>query len=152
MMPRQKPGHASDPSLKVSRVSFLFPSQYLLVLFCWWICVNMQNHDAWLPGSARNPEAYILKDQVLIFVQYFSLVPQMVSLNFSFGDKGLNWGYHIWFHCRIFVWFSSGRNSTTFIIFILFSVFCIFHFSVFDIILCFFPSARKLGIDNVIWI
>lgn len=74
MMPRQKVAPGSD-NAKVSNIFFPFP---LLCLITWGFPFSyatniLQKAEVWVPGNGRNPETYILKDQVLIAATSFSL-------------------------------------------------------------------------------
>ena len=91
MMPRQKSGPGSDASVKVRNFCC-----YLVVLgwdyILWWNYVVLQKSEVWTPGSVRNPEAYILKDQVftikkLVCFKRSSLLSSQICANCCLDEQ-----------------------------------------------------------------
>lgn len=65
MMPRQKAAPGSENANVKVRRRDLELSKIGITSCCNWFCVLVQKTELWVPGSTRNPETYILKDQVL---------------------------------------------------------------------------------------
>lgn len=84
MMPRQKVAPGSDNA----KVRFFFFCQFL---FNQSTCYSqfsfyqvLQKTEIWVPGSGRNPDTYILKDQVLLIVSQSSFPFHSLHLQFIY--------------------------------------------------------------------